>query len=102
MSASITFRLSVVVEPDGESFHGYCPALKGLHVDGKTERETLKRVKDAVAVYLKSIARHKDPLPIGPDFSVQIKQRVPPPPAKTHRLDIEWPSLQMSGISSRI
>lgn len=61
----LRFRVTVVVEPDGDGFHAYCPALKGLHVPGDTEEEALKNAKDAVDGYLRSLIRHGDPVPIG-------------------------------------
>ena len=97
---AINLRISVVLEPDGDGYHAYCPALKGLHVDGKSEQEAMRNVKQAIAVYLKSLARHGDPLPIGADLTLHAKTRVPDR-AKTRNLDIEWPTLQMSGASSR-
>lgn len=32
-------RLDIIVEPDGDGFHAYCPMLKGLHTAGDTEKE---------------------------------------------------------------
>lgn len=61
----IILKISAVIEPDEDGFHGYCPALKGLHVDGKTEKETLKNLSDAAEVYIASLVKHGDPLPIG-------------------------------------
>ena len=41
-------KVSVVVEPDGEGFHAYCPAFKGLHIDGATEQEAVERTCKAL------------------------------------------------------
>src|SRR2546422_749718 len=95
---NITLKISAVIEPDEGGFHGYCPALKGLHVDGKTEKETLKNLADAVEVYLSSLTKYGDPLPIGPDLTVHFEPKIPPK-AKLRSLTIEWPSLQASGVS---
>ena len=59
-----TYRLMVVIEPDGEGFHAFCPALKGLHVSGATEEEALVNVRDAATAYLRSLIRHGDPIPL--------------------------------------
>ena len=64
MRFGLTF--SVVVEKDGKLFHAFCPGLKGLHVDGKTEDEALQNATEAASCYLASLVRHGDPLPIGP------------------------------------
>ena len=58
-------KVRVVVEPDGEGFHAYCPAFKGLHVDGRSQLEALDRAGDAVSWYLSSLEKHREPLPIG-------------------------------------
>ena len=61
----IEFRIQVIVEPDGEGFHAYCPALKGLHTCGDTEAEALQNAKDAAMAYLKSSLKHGDAIPLG-------------------------------------
>ena len=102
-SKQITLRLSitVVVEKDEDRYYAYGPAFKGLHVDGSTESEALENAKDAIRVYMRSLAMHHDPIPIGPDCSVLREERIPPIPAGAmlHHLELQWPSLRMSGIS---
>ena len=61
----LEFRIRVVVEPDGDEFHAYCPALKGLHTSGKTELEAVANARDAAEAYLKSLLIHGDPIPVG-------------------------------------
>jgi len=61
----IKVRLRIMVEPDDERFHAYCPELKGLHVDGATEEEALGNAKDAANAYLRSLIKHNDPIPLG-------------------------------------
>ena len=55
----------IVIENDDagnfHGFHGYCPQLKGLQVDGTTWRECIRNAEDAVDVYLDSLAE-KDEL----------------------------------------
>ena len=58
-------KVSVVVQPDGDGFHAYCPAFKGLHIDGGTVEETLDRTVDALQWYLNSLEKYDDPLPVG-------------------------------------
>lgn len=58
-------RVTVVVEPDDDGFHAYCPAFKGLHVDGKTELEALQRTEEALHAYLDSLRSHGEGPPIG-------------------------------------
>ncbi len=97
---TLYLRISVVVTPDGDGYHAYTPALKGLHVDGATIQEAVNNAVKAIEVYLTSLELHGDPLPIGPDLSVheEITQEVPQD-AILRNVTMQWPSLQMSGIS---
>lgn len=62
---SIEFRLTIVIEPDGDEFHAYCPALKGLHTSGKSQEEARQNAVDAAIGYLESMIKHNEPIPIG-------------------------------------
>ena len=59
-------RVEVVIERDGDGFHAYSPACRGVHIDGKTQTEALERVKDALILHLESMLAHNEPLPLGP------------------------------------
>jgi predicted RNase H-like HicB family nuclease len=96
--AELQFTISAVIEPDEDGYHAYVPAFKGLHVDGKTEEEATKNLAQAVVVYLESLALHHDPLPIGPDLKVRYVEPVESR-ARLRSITVQWPSLQMSGIS---
>jgi|GEM_PF-912206 len=71
---------TVVIEQDGDSFHAFCPGLKGLHVDGHTEQEALQNAAEAADCYVASLVRHGDPLPIGPHFTAERLEDTPPIP----------------------
>ena len=62
---SLRFAIAIRVEPDEGNFHAFCPALKGLHVDGDTEEEAIRNAEDAAVLYLKSVLSHREPLPEG-------------------------------------
>ena len=96
---NLKISISVVVEQDEGAFHAYAPALKGLHVDGATEKEALKNAVAAVQCYLESLVSHGDPLPVGTDFTVSRRETYPQIPAGALKknLIVEWPSHQMSG-----
>lgn len=66
---TLEFAIEVVVEPDEGSSHAFCPALKGLHVDGVTEEEAVQNARDAAIAYLESLIKHGDPIPIGVSLS---------------------------------
>lgn len=61
----IGFKVEIVVEPDDVGFHAYCPALKGLHTCGDTEKEALANARIAAIAYLESSMKHHDSIPIG-------------------------------------
>jgi len=63
--APIEFQVRIVIEPDGDSFHAYCPALKGLHTCGDTEEEAVSNAEYATRAYLRSLIEHGDPIPVG-------------------------------------
>jgi predicted RNase H-like HicB family nuclease len=88
-------KVTVIVEPDGEGFHAYCPALPGLHVGGDTEEEGLENAREAIVAYIASLLKHNEPVPIGPDltlFSAGMGE-VPQVPAwMVHEIQLPWPS----------
>lgn len=91
----MTIRILAIVEPDGDGFHAYCPAFKGLHMDGDTVEQALDRTRDGLVWYLQSLKRHGDPLPVGPDCiiedNVPVIQNIEVPPHATIRpLEVKW------------
>jgi predicted RNase H-like HicB family nuclease len=99
--ATLRLSITLVVERDGDSYHAYVPAFKGLHVDGDTELEAVRNAEKAVNVYLHSLVMHGDSLPIGPDCSILREEKIPhiPVGAMLRHIELQWPSLNMSGIS---
>ena len=97
----LTVKIAVAVEPDGDSFHAFCPGLKGLHVDGATEKEAVDNAVEAARLYVESMLRHNDPLPIGADFDAEERFLRPAPQRRTLSRNVEmpWPSARMSGIA---
>ena len=61
----IDFQVEIIVEPDGDEYHSYCPALKGLHACGETVDEALSNARDAATAYIESLIKHGDPIPVG-------------------------------------
>jgi predicted RNase H-like HicB family nuclease len=56
--------LGIKVEPDGDGFHAFCPVMKGLHVGGSTRQEALGNAVDGAILYLGSLRRHGELLPV--------------------------------------
>ncbi len=94
----LNIALFVELDDDG-SFHASAPAFKGLHVSGATQAEAITNAQDAVILYIESLQRHGDPLPVGQHLTVEEKQYVPSPTATRTSVTVEWPSMQMCGVS---
>lgn len=58
-------KIRVVVEPDDDAFHAYCPDLKGLHACGDTHEEVRQNVDEAIRLYFESLLKHNHPIPVG-------------------------------------
>jgi len=58
-------RIKIIIEKDGNGFHAYCTVFKGLHIDGDTIKETINNMADAVDLYLDTLKKHGDSIPIG-------------------------------------
>lgn len=69
----LRFEVGVVIEKDDVGFIAYCPALKGLITEGETEKEVKKNFEDAFISYMKSVIKHRDPLPICSTFKVSTE-----------------------------
>ena len=99
-SPRLRLSFTVVIEPEHDgTFHAFCPGLKGLHVDGRTEREALDNATQAAYAYVSSLIRHGDPLPIGPHFAAEQTQEIPPipPGALLRHIEVQWPIQNTSG-----
>jgi len=71
---SKTLSYSVFYEQAAEGgYVAFVPALPGCHTQGETLEETERNVKEAIAVYLESLAAQGDAIPIeGPSFQGRV------------------------------
>ena len=69
-----TYTFKVVVEPDGERWHAYCPALvrQGGATWGYTEKEALRNIDEVVKMVVESLIDHGEPVPEEPGDGVQV------------------------------
>jgi predicted RNase H-like HicB family nuclease len=60
-----TYTFKVVVEPDGDAWYAYCPALKGYGAVtwGETRAEALRHVREVVEVVVAELVEDGEPLP---------------------------------------
>ncbi len=57
-------EFTVVLEPDEEGFHVFCPALKGCHSWGATKEEALRNIAEAIQLWLETAAKRGIPIPM--------------------------------------
>ncbi|MBI4388798.1 MAG: type II toxin-antitoxin system HicB family antitoxin [Nitrospinae bacterium] len=56
------FRILIEQDEDGV-YIAECPSLPGCVSQGKTRKEALENIQDAMKGYLESLKKHNDPLP---------------------------------------
>jgi len=60
----VTYRYTVILEREADGgFHAYCPALKGCHSQGDSLDEAVANIREAIEVYLESVAEQGEPIP---------------------------------------
>ena len=69
-----TYTFKVVVEPDGDRWHAYCPALvrQGGATWGYTEEEAFRNIDEVVKMVVESLIGHGEPVPEEPGDEVQV------------------------------
>jgi len=69
-----SYVFKVVVEPDEEGWHAYCPVLeeKGAATWGYTRAEALKNIQEVVQLVVGELVRDGEPLPEEPLEEVQV------------------------------
>lgn len=57
-------KYRIIVEKDEDGFFVVeCPTLPGCVSQGKTRREALRNIKDAITGYIGSLKKHNEPIP---------------------------------------
>lgn len=58
-------RYRIVVEQDEDGiFIAECPSLPGCISQGKTRKEALENIQDAIKGYIESLKKHNEPVPL--------------------------------------
>jgi len=61
----MTYRYTVVFEREADGgYHASCPALAGCHSQGDTLDEATANIREAIGLYVESLAAHHEPLPV--------------------------------------
>ena len=57
-------KYRIIIEEDEDGmFVAECPSLPGCISQGKTRKEALTNIKDAIKGYLQSLKKHNEPVP---------------------------------------
>ena len=57
-------KYRIIIERDEDkTFVAECPSLPGCISQGKTRKEAIKNIKDAIQGYITSLKKHKEPIP---------------------------------------
>ena len=57
-------RYQIIIKQDEDGvFVAECSSLPGCISQGKTRKEALKNIKDAIKGYIISLRKHKEPIP---------------------------------------
>ena len=57
-------RLRILIEQDEDGIWvTECPSLPGCISQGKTRKEALENIKDAIKGYIESLDKHNEPIP---------------------------------------
>jgi predicted RNase H-like HicB family nuclease len=71
----ITYTFKVIVEPDEDRWHAYCPALadRGGATWGDTPEHAVSNLQEVVKMVVESLADHGEPIaPGGSDDAVNV------------------------------
>jgi len=69
-----TYSFKVVVEPDDDRWHAYCPALEqyGASTWGNTEEEAFKHIHEVVGMIIRELNEDGIALPESPREDVEV------------------------------
>ena len=57
-------RYRILIEEDEDGiFVAECPSLPGCVSQGKTRKEAVNNIRDAIKGYLESLEKHNEPIP---------------------------------------
>ena len=79
------YSFTLVIEPDGEQYHAYAPALPGCHSFGDSVDEALKNVREALELHAESMIEDGLEIPREPEpakvrrVTVSVVGRAPSP-----------------------
>jgi predicted RNase H-like HicB family nuclease len=71
-----TYTFRVIVEPDGDRWHAYCPVLEqfGAATWGVTQEEALKHIQEVVQMVVEELQEDAVPIPEVPRRDVEVSE----------------------------
>ena len=69
-----TYTFKVVVEPDDDRWHAYCPALEkyGASTWGNTREEAFKHIQEVIQIIVEELIEDGEAIPESPKEEVEI------------------------------
>jgi predicted RNase H-like HicB family nuclease len=69
-----TYTFKVVVEPDDDRWHAYCPALQqyGAATWGNTREEAFQHIQEVVQMVIEELLEDGIAIPAGPKEDVEV------------------------------
>lgn len=69
-----TYTFKVVVEPDEDRWHAYCPVLveQGAATWGYSQQEALQHMQEVVRLVVESLVEHGEAVPEEPSDQVRV------------------------------
>ena len=87
----LKFELEVRILPQPGGYYAYCPSLKGLHIDARTQKEALELVKKAAKLHIESMLEYGDPFPLNTLVAAEIIQPPPDQPVRMYNTRVSVP-----------
>ncbi len=63
------FTVILEWDPEDQVYNASVPVLPGAYSWGKTKRDAIRNIKDAILGYLEVAERHGDPLPLDSELT---------------------------------
>ncbi|MDE0611778.1 MAG: type II toxin-antitoxin system HicB family antitoxin [Gammaproteobacteria bacterium] len=96
----LKIKVRIFVEPDEDSFHAFCPELKGVHVSGDSEQEALENCQIAIDQHIHTILKYGDPIPIGCIDEETTYEALPAPEKQPRQQNIPHSYIRELSISA--
>jgi predicted RNase H-like HicB family nuclease len=74
----MSYKFTVVIEPDEEGFHAFVPVLPGCHSFGATVDEARANIVEAMELHIESMREDGEPVPTEPEPFFIARLSVPP------------------------